>query len=68
MASFVGLSGLPGLEPLTGTPCPPVQGAPPSQSNSAHLQEEEDRAVVPDRLHVEAQVSESVDVKMTQTA
>lgn len=49
-----GLSGMSGLDPLTSTPCPPVQGPP---CNRAHMEE---RAVVPDQLHMEAQVSGSV--------
>ncbi|TDH15954.1 hypothetical protein EPR50_G00014480 [Perca flavescens] len=45
--------GMCGLDSLTRTPCPPVQGATLSQCNSTHLEE---RAVVPDQLYTEAQM------------
>nr|XP_033478976.1 atherin [Epinephelus lanceolatus] len=41
-----------GLDSFTRTPHPPVHGASLSQCNSAYLEE---RAVVPDQLHMEAQ-------------
>ncbi|KAI3352918.1 hypothetical protein L3Q82_019498, partial [Scortum barcoo] len=44
-----GGEGMSRLDPLTKTPCPPVQG--PARV-SAHMEE---RAVVPDQLHVEVQ-------------
>ncbi|XP_029286389.1 atherin [Cottoperca gobio] len=47
-----GGKGMCGLDFLTRTPRPPVQGASLSQCNSAHVEE---RAVVPDKLHSEAQ-------------
>nr|XP_033472358.1 histone H3.v1-like [Epinephelus lanceolatus] len=46
-----------GLDSFTRTPHPPVHGASLSQCNSAYLEE---RAVVPDQLHMEAQVSASI--------
>lgn len=53
----VALSGISGVDPLS-MPCPPVNGAPPSQCNNAHL--EKKTAVVPDQpntQNIEAQVS-----------
>ncbi|XP_038569962.1 atherin isoform X2 [Micropterus salmoides] len=44
--------GMSGSDPLTRTPCPPVQGASLSQCDSAHLEE---IAVAPDQQHMEAQ-------------
>ncbi|KAK2815859.1 hypothetical protein Q5P01_026326 [Channa striata] len=41
-----------GMDSRARTPCPPVQGASVSQWNSTHLEE---RAVLPDQLHVVAQ-------------
>lgn len=45
---------LSGLDSPTMTPCPPVQGASPSQCDSEQL---EDRGAVSDKLQVVAQVS-----------
>ncbi|XP_076585828.1 sterile alpha motif domain-containing protein 1 [Chaetodon auriga] len=45
--------GTSGLDLLSMTSCPPVRRASPSQSNSAHSEEE--RAVVPDQLRTEIQ-------------
>ncbi|XP_070769293.1 sterile alpha motif domain-containing protein 1 [Enoplosus armatus] len=46
------LTWMSGPDSITTTPSPPVQGASLSQRNSAHSEE---RAVVPDQLHMEVQ-------------